>query len=570
MIGGFLASLLLLVLPVVAIVGAARAFSGRARGGAVQPVRGFFQYAVTYGLLFVVAIGVSGLLSRVFDLGRVMVSGQGELARDLSFTVVGTPLLVAMLLWARRRLAKDPGEAQAPALGFFVMAATLTALASALAALNTVLAWVFQARDYDLDVARGIAQVLVWGAVWVLMWRVHTRLSSPGAARVHHLVGTAITGVVTIAGFANVVAQLLKRAFGMGGVSLVDHGTSSVAGSLPVLIVGLLGWSVYWLGTGSRQQRDAVWHGYVLLAGVGAGFVMVVAAASTVLYKALVWWVGDPATTDARTHFASTPLALGFTTAGGLWWLHHRSFLGSRQERTEIVRIYEYLMSGVSLIAAAVGLSITVVAGIEAAVRGSLITKSGAVNTLLTAATLLVVGGPLWWVFWHRIQRVASADRDTELASPTRRIYLYVLFGVGGIAAIVSLLVAVYQLFNDLIGGTVSSVTLRDMRYAVGVLVSTALLAAYHWTVFRQERDVAVEFGGRGKSVLLIGPDDHDAVREIAKRTGARVQHWKRTDLDGAGWDLDRVVQLVDKSSDDEIVIVSDPSGPFAIPIERR
>ena len=70
---------------------------------------------------------------------------------------------------------------------------------------------------------------------------------------------------------------------------------------------------------------------------------------------------------------------------------------------------------------------------------------------------------------------------------------------------------------NDIIAGNLTSVTVRDMRYALGVLASTALLAAYHWTVFRHERDVEVEFASRAKTVMLIGADDHAAVRAIAQ-----------------------------------------------------
>jgi hypothetical protein len=570
MIGGIFVLAVMAVVIGLAITGAARTLGGRSRAGGGQPVRGFFQYAVTYGLLIVVATGVSGLLGWLVPGGRVIVSDAAELARNLSFTVVGGPLLALMLLWTRRRLAKDPGEAQSPALGFFVMAATLTALGVGLAALNTVLAWAIGGPGDRIDAARALPQLLVWGGVWLALWRVHMTYSTPNITRVHHIIGSLVTGIISVVGLAFLVGQLLKRAAGIGGDALLDYGTSSLAGILPVVIVGLLGWSVYWLWTGSRQEQDTLWLAYVLLAGVGAGFVMVVASASTVLYRLLVWWLGDPSSSDARIHFSGTPTAIGVAAAGTLWWAHHRSFLGERKQRNEVVRVYEYLMSGISLVAAAVGLSIVVVAAIEALVRGSLLTRSGAVNTLLAATTLLAVGAPLWWWFWSRVQQSVAHDREHELASPTRRIYLYVLFGVGGIAAIVSLLVAVYQLFNDIISGVLGGSTVRDMRFALGVLVSTALIAAYHRSVFRHEREVDVDFGGRSRSVLLIGPDDHAAVREIAKLTGAKVQHWKRVDADGVAWNPSQVASLVEQAEDGDVVVVADPAGAYAIAVERR
>ena len=110
-VGTIVSLLLFTVLPIAIIVTVAKRFSGRSRGGAAQPVRGFFQYAVTYGLLVVVAVGVSGLLGLLLRGGTTLVADPGALAMYLSFTVVGAPLLTVMVMWARKRIARDPEEA---------------------------------------------------------------------------------------------------------------------------------------------------------------------------------------------------------------------------------------------------------------------------------------------------------------------------------------------------------------------------------------------------------------------------------------------------------------------------
>jgi hypothetical protein len=254
--------------------------------------------------------------------------------------------------------------------------------------------------------------------------------------------------------------------------------------------------------------------------------------------------------------------------SGVIVWVYHRSVIAGATERTEVDRMYDYIVAGISGIAAAVGLSIVVVAGIEAMTSSKLLVGSEAINTLLAAATLIVVGGSVWLAFWRRIQGVAGADHG-EFASISRRIYLYLLFGVGGVSAIVSLLIAVYMMFNDTIAGTLSSSTLRDARYAVGVLVSTAIIAAYHWTVFRHERGVEVRRFVQSKSVVLVGQRNREAIREIAERSGAKVTTWKRTDNTDVAWDIDAVVNLIAMSSSQELLVIADPSGAFAIPIDR-
>ena len=138
-------------------------------------------------------------------------------------------------------------------------------------------------------------------------------------------------------------------------------------------------------------------------------------------------------------------------------------------------------MSAIGLLAAAVGLTMLVVAGVEAVVGSeTVIVGESAVNTLLLAATLLVVGSPVWWFFWRRIQRAAVTEPAAEQASPTRRIYLLVLFGLGGIAAVVSLLIGVYLLFQDIVAGTFGSETIRSHAVPVGVLLTSGTVSAYH------------------------------------------------------------------------------------------
>ena len=256
-----------------------------------------------------------------------------------------------------------------------------------------------------------------------------------------------------------------------------------------------------------------------------------------------------------------------------VWW-YHRTVLEEAGPvaggRTEIRRVYEYLMAGIALLAAAGGLTMAVAALIEAA-RGSsaVLVGQSAVNSLLAAATLLLVGGPVWWFFWRAIQSAARALPEAEHTSPTRRIYLFVLFGLGGVAAVIALLIGVYLLFEDTLAGTFGTETIRSMRYAVGVLLTSGTVSAYHWTVYRAEREQVAVTGHGPRFVLLVGPPDPQIARAVARSTGGRVQAWPRADGGGSPWSLEELQSLLSTATSEELVVLSDATGLHAIPIHR-
>ena len=57
-------------------------------------------------------------------------------------------------------------------------------------------------------------------------------------------------------------------------------------------------------------------------------------------------------------------------------------------------------MAGIALLAAALGVTMVVVALVESLVPTAKVeVGTSVVNSLLSGVTLLLVGGPLWWVF---------------------------------------------------------------------------------------------------------------------------------------------------------------------------
>lgn len=553
----------LLALIVYAITQVQKRGSGAADGGGV---RRFFQYVLLYGLMIVSAVGVAGLLTRLFG-GEA--DGPAALARALTFTVIGLPLFIGLAAWSRRRLAEDPGETRSFGWTFYATIAPLTALIAAMVGLNGVAAWAFGADDFE---ASALAGLLAWGGMWLLHWLATVRLADSRRFQAHHVLGSAIglgTGAWGLAWLLSTTIELLigsRPGFAVG--SSHDLGRAAA-----LLVTGGVVWVVYWLRTLSRADRTPLWFVHVLPIGVGGGLVTAISALSTLLYTVLVWFVGRPFVDDASRHFSGAPGAVAAALVGVLVWWYHRTVLAENEPagRTEVRRVYEYLMAGVALLAAAGGLTTVLVAVIEALTgSGGIDVGRSAVNTLLAAVTLLAVGGPVWWFFWRRLQAARASDPEGELASPTRRVYLFILFGLIGLVAVVTLLVGVFILIEDMLDGRLSAETIRSMRYALGLLVTSGAIAWYHWSVYRDDREAApVDTRRFPRFVLLIGGADPDFEREVGRVTGARVELWPRTDGGAGTWVLDDVVEALSGSEHREVTVVSGVDGLQVIGVDR-
>lgn len=569
MVSGLLFVALVAVLVTVAV----RRMSGRApeRSPDGQVLRRFFQYALLYGLLVVVGVGLSGLLGRLLERDVLLAVDTAELARNLAFTVVGVPVFVGLALWSRRRLAADADEARSFGWAFYITAASVTSLLVAMSNLGQVLEWAVRLRAYD---GRALAAFLVWGASWGAHWWLDTRITPREHTRLHRLAGSLIGLVTAATGLAAVLAGSVRVLVDLGGDALLAGTGNPPLQGLVTLSVGGAVWLVYWVRTAARQERDALWSAYVLLTGVAGGLVTAIIGASTLAYSLLVWVIGDPRAADAGTHFQSAPTEAAAAVVGLLVWWYHQALLprAGTRARTEVDRVYEYLMAGIGLLAAAAGLTTAVVALIEAATgQERVVVGASSVNTFLAAATLVAVGAPLWWVYWRRIRVAAAAAPVAELGSRVRRAYLLLLFGLGGIAAVVALLTGVFVFFEDAVGGSLGTETIRRMRFAIGVLLTTATIAAYHWTVYRADRahgPVAVPAHGP-HFVLLVGASDPGLAHEVARRTRGRVQAWSRTDDDLPPLSVDAVMGALEGTTAGEVIVMSDVGGVRAIPVHR-
>jgi hypothetical protein len=569
---GLISGIVTLAIPVVLIIWAVRQFGSRGgnQGLDARSVRRFFQYLLLYALLIVAAVGLADLLG-MLSREPALVSDDGStLARTLTFTFVGLPIYTVLALWSRRTLRADSEERSALGWAFYATVAPLTALVVAMFALFEVVADALAGPRLDWP---ALARLIVWAAVWLVHRRLasrtldETRLQGQLVIGAFIGLGTAIAGTVWLLG-ASIDALLVEPV-----ADVLVRTPPQLADAAATMVVGVPVWALYWIKGFANARRNTLWFAYVLLVGVGGSLVLAVVGGSIVLYQTLVWFLGDPAASRALQHFEGTPTAGALVVVGTLsWWYHRQALVGATPERTEVTRIYEYLMAGIALIAAAVGVAMVLVAFLEALLPAAVVeVGTSPKNSLLGGVTLLLVGSPLWWVFWSRITRATRQEGLEELGSPTRRIYLFVLFGLVGVAAVVAVLVAAFLGIQGVLQDGFDAQVLHSMRVALAILVTAGAVSGYHWSIYRDDRSrTPAPTPPRGpRYVLLLGAPDGVVAGAVHRLTGARVEQWVRADGQAGPWVVEDVVAAVNESGSEAVAIVAGPSGLEPIALQR-
>jgi hypothetical protein len=373
-----------------------------------------------------------------------------------------------------------------------------------------------------------------------------------------------------MAGFGGaLLGHLLTQLLDSGtDVALTSRTDADVATWVVGFAVGAVVFGWYWIQSGMREVRDTLWHSYVVLVGVLGGLITAVTGGAISLYSLLQWWFGDPDATSAVRHFETSMIPAASALIVGLAiWLYHRRILGPvRGTRTEVHRVYDYLVAAVGLVTAVVGVIILAI-GFQEAVFPPANSMASEANMLIGAVTALAVGAPLWVQAWLRIHRARSADETAEVGSPVRRSYLFGLVGVSGAIGLVSLIILLVVVFGDLLGDGGEPLR-NDVQIPIALLFATGVVAFYHFLLVREEREVAT-VREPPKQVVLVTGDEvlATAVRDL---TGARVTVLHRLDANGEAADARAVAAAIAASEFDQLLVVPDPVGGVQVIPYRR
>jgi hypothetical protein len=520
-------------------------------------VRLFFIYVILLVSALVATAGLAGSIGPIVDRAAFVAADADQTALNLAMVILGVPLTALLAVMTRRRLARDRSELQSIGYSLFVTVGTVAPLVVAMFGGYQTMLWLLRAERYD---GYAVSQLVVWGITWFVIRRIDRVLVTGPRTALRHLVPTLIGLSVAAVALGQIVAGLVQRAFDASAESVFVPMTTQLHRGLALLVVGAVVWTVEWLRGLSHESDSDAWRFVVVLFGVAGGLVATIVSVAIVGYHVAVWLVGSPESQVARTHFDSLPEAVGGMVAGGLTWWYHRTLLAQRRgtTRNEIDRVYEHVMAAGGLLSSAVGVVILLVALIEAITGTTLIRGDTAINTLLLACTLLIIGVPVWWTYWRTTLRREGAE---ERGSFTRRMYVVLVLGIGGLVALGTAIATVYLFLRDVIEGQVGSSTARALRYPLAILITSGSVAAYHVSVFRGTvlRTGHAAIAER-RRVVVAGP--MNAALDTALRSTPELDvEWV---VGGQGdWPVDGVVERVQRvtRAGNDVVVVLTPTG---------
>lgn len=538
-------------------------------------LRRLILYALLFALVVIAAIGLTGLLERLFTTGAVLASDDvAALARALAFTLIGGPLAV-LLWWLVWKRLDDEAERTAVGWGLYLAGMYAASLILATTALLAAASSFIGGRDSNWS--SPLSTGLVWAGIWAWhrwMWR-HPVKQPVNLDDVPAVIGF-VFGLLLGAGAAITALSGLLDVALRGFTSLTpaaEQWWEPIVRALIWAIGGSIVWWWHWFKGGGRNLQTGLVDVALISVGIFAAGVTALGGAGLVLFVLLrlAFDASDP----MNELLAPLGSAIAASAIGALVWRYHRVDGAHRSAATR--RASLLVTSGVALAAAAAGIGVIVNATLAIAV--SPLAGGGMRTLLLGGISSLIVGGPVWWQAWKPTRPPQTGDD----IFPGRRVYLIVFFGISAVVALIALLVIGYRLFEYALGDVTGGSLIDRVRASIGVLVAAGVVAAYHFALWRRERTLlAVSPAKRaaiGQVTLVTGSHPEQLSQAIVEATGAKVVVWKRADggqdaehaagaLPGTGALVERVTQALSGVAAKHVLLVIGPDSGSSTYIE--
>ena len=546
-------------------------------------IRRLYVYSVSY-LGLVLTLGGLATLGRVLLEQLVDVPSSGvafnelaggehfkeQTALGVALVAVGLPVWALHLRIAARWLADARGEAErGSALRRLYLYAALvtTALMAATSAhhlLYHTLAWLTGLESGE-STAAGLARPLPALVLGMLFWAYHRdtarrdrqRVGERGASatlRRWYVYGLAAVGFVMLGFNLAELVDWLWRALvdptarlvassGLADRTLIEACT----GTLVALALWLLhrAWAEAAAGAGvwfGDVERRSTLRKVYAYGAVGLCVAMVLASASGALQFGLKLLLGvAPAQIAGESIVVAVGRSLAHALVFGVFWLYHWQLIRrdgalepERGRQAAVRRIYFYL---VALVALAV-LVVSFIALLQLLLDLLLFGQSDVVGLRSAAAdwlSALLIALPVWLAHWRTVQRqaapglLAEPDRQDELRSVARRLYLYLVVFAAVTSLIGTAAITIYRLVSAALGLTLTRNDQIELSHLIETGLVAGLLLWYHgWLVLRADRAALRQPAGERLTAVLAGLDAEQAaaLRRFAQEAlpGARLR----------------------------------------------
>ena len=298
-----------------------------------------------------------------------------------------------------------------------------------------------------------------------------------------------LVSAISLQGVAWAIIALLRNL----ALSRLNPPPTAIAFEIAVILIGLPVFLVHWLwgqrlAAATKEERGATLRHFYLY-GTMAGFLGPFTANAFDLLGTLL---SVNSTIDRRPHSLTPGDAIVYHLIAliviSVLWFYHRRI---------IVRDAVPVKGGLSTVRrmyvlgfSAAGLVLTTMANVyllrwimmqfgEADAIGGSSLGVG----LATEITRLVVGVPLWLVFWRWAQRLFNGPSEAERGSVLRKVYLYAAVFVGALGAVFNTSLILASLLRALLGLPSKG----DIRVPLSLIVGMAVLWAYHAFAIRDD-----------------------------------------------------------------------------------
>ena len=551
--------------------------------------RRFYFYSISFIALMLLASGVMTVLMSLLDelFGEPVIRGDTtRLATGLALTIVGLPLWGLHWRFVQRTVAAQPSEHRSILRKLYLYVTMGVALGFLAYSGYDVIEWALLVGDFP---AFSWAALMVWVPVWAYHWRAasigntETTLVTQGIHRLYLYLASALGIAMLASGVGFLLYFFLHEGYSaVFDPSIIGLGRERLSGEAPrtalaVSIVGGVTWWTHWFRFASSDRGSALRWIYLFVATIGGGAITALVGIGIVIHTPLSWVVGA-ASDPAASHFRVMTEGLAILAVGIAIWVYLRRRMTSESsdhEGTHVARTYDLLIAAIGLIV----LAVASVAVLDTFLR--LISDSSPVivrgdvqwrSRLATILTMLVIGVPVWWTHWRRIQLAASSDPEVERTALPRKLFVMGVLCLGLLALVGGASSTLFIFLRDLLDADLSANTLRDLSTGLAVVLTALLITPYHWAIYRQDRELEPDAPDplarpMQKSVLLLtASGGEEMVEQVESALGYKVTrvNWPDPDafvptLDAA--QIEQLPELVSSAPGTSVMLVPDAGG---------
>ena len=480
----------------------------------MRTIRRFYFYLVAFISLEVVVWGAISLARTLFE--NLPGGNPNQLATGLSLVLVGVPIFLLHWLIAQHDAQHDEEEHASRLRAVFLYGARLATLIpvvqNILALISRPLLSLVGISATQALIGAGqsvwdnLAAIVINLVAWVYFERVlraDWQAGLPGSViaevrRLYRFIWVLYSLVYAISG----VLQILRYIFySFQTINRVE--VSWLGNGLAWVLVGVPLWVYTWQSVqrlldrpgepGESGERSSTLRLSVLYLLALAGVVVTLSSVGVVLAYALRWVFGETQTLVDFLSMHNISLSTGFTFAI-LWAYYWRQlYTEIRLEpdplrQAGLRRLYGYILAlagnGVTFFGAWWLLSVLV-----DLLFGSLTGPELLRTRVSTGLAALLVGLPVWLIYWPRMQAEAALltdQGDHARRSIVRKTYLYLalfLTVVGGMASAGALF---FLALNAVLGNPASDFWLNFFQRLQSLLIVVVWLL-YHLAAIRRD-----------------------------------------------------------------------------------